>query len=201
VPVRLPPLAERLDELPSWADYMLRRRHHEAGGEGAVRFEAEAMKLLGSARWPGNLRQLDNIVRRAYALLLAGQPSANGDVVVQRRHVESALMFDGDGEPSDLARLMWRAALGFVREVARQQGGLSLEMIEAFRGMVLGAAVQQTGDRDAAFVLLGQDTLIKNRNHHRTLKRELARVRELVRLLGGSVDPELQAVLDDNEES
>jgi DNA-binding NtrC family response regulator len=66
------------------------------------------MKLLGSAPWPGNLRQLDNIVRRTSALLLAGQSGAGSDLVIQRRHVERALMFDTDAEPSALIGQLWR---------------------------------------------------------------------------------------------
>ena len=31
LPARLPPLSERLDELPLWAEYMLLRRHKESG--------------------------------------------------------------------------------------------------------------------------------------------------------------------------
>jgi len=206
LPVRLLPLAERLDELPRWAVYMLERRHQEAGGEGAVRFAPEAMKLLASARWPGNLRQLDNIVRRAYALLLAGGTGAGagGDLVIQRHHVERALMFDADTEPSALVRQLWRAAVSFVHEAERRRDGsapLALDLTDAFRGMVLGAAVQQTGDRDEAFVLLGQEPLLKNRNHHRTLRRELSRVRELLRLLGDDIDEDLQAVLDSETET
>jgi hypothetical protein len=42
--------------------------------------------------------------------------------------------------------------------------------------------------------------LLKNRNHHRALRRELSRVRELVQLLGGEVDQDLQAALDIDEE-
>jgi DNA-binding NtrC family response regulator len=203
LPVRLLPLAERLDELPLWADYMLSRRHREAGGEGAVRFEPEAMRLLAAAPWPGNLRQLDNIVRRAYALLLAGRTGADGDLVVQQRHVERALMFDAEAEPSALIRQLWRAALTFVHEAERRKGGsapLHLDLAEALRGMILGAAVQRTGSRDEAFTLLGQELLLKNRNHHRALRRELARVRELVRVLGGEVDQELQTALEADEE-
>jgi DNA-binding NtrC family response regulator len=203
LPVRLLPLAERLDELPHWADYMLTRRHREAGGGGTVRLEPEAMKLLVSAPWPGNLRQLDNIVRRAYALRLGGQSGAGSDLVIQRRHVERALRFDADAEPSTLIAQLWRAAQSFVQEAARRRGGsapLPLEMTDVFRGMVLGAAVLQAGDRDAAFLLLGQEPLLKNRNHHRALRRELARARELVQLLGGDIDAELQAVLDTDED-
>jgi DNA-binding NtrC family response regulator len=204
LPVRLLPLAERLDELPRWADYMLSRRHREAGGEGAVRLEPEAMKLLASAPWPGNLRQLDNIVRRAYALLLAGQAGVGGDLVIQRRHVERALTFDTDTEPSALIKQLWRAALTFVQEAERRRSGdapLTLELAEAFRGMVLGAAVQRTGNRDDAFLLVGQELLLKNRNHHRALRRELSRVRELLRVLGGEIDQDLQAALDADDET
>jgi DNA-binding NtrC family response regulator len=156
-----------------------------------------------SAPWPGNLRQLDNIVRRAYALQLAGQSGLGGDLVIQRRHVERALTFDGDAEPSALVKLLWRAALSFVSEAERRRGGsapLSLEVTDAFRGMVLGAAVQRTGNRDDAFTLLGQEPLLKNRNHHRALRRELSRVREVLDLLGGDADPDLQAVLDADKE-
>jgi len=203
LPVRLLPLAERLDELPMWAEYMLSRRHREAGGDGAARFEPEAMQLLAAASWPGNLRQLDNIVRRAYALLLAGRSAADGDLVVQQRHVERALTFDGDAEPSALSKQLWRAALTFVQEAERRRDGespLPLEMAEALRGMILAAAVQRTGNRDEAFALLGQEPLLKNRNHHRALRRELGRVRELLRLLGGEIDPALERALNVEDE-
>ena len=171
LPVRLLPLGERLDELPHWADYMLNRRHREGGGAGAARFEPEALRALGSVPWPGNLRQLDNIVRRAHALRLAGHGEAGGDLVIQRHHVERALTFDHDAEPSALSGLLWRAARAFVQEAERRRQRhtvLPLKLAETFTGMVLGAAVQQTGSRDEAFVLLGETDLLKNRNHHRT---------------------------------
>src|SRR5262249_25728329 len=128
LPVRLLPLVERLDELPLWAEYMLVRRHRESGGEGVARFQPDAMELLLSVPWPGNLRQLDNIVRRAYALLLAGRKSATPELVIQRRHVERALTFDGDAEPSALAGLLWRAARAFVLEAERHRGGAPLPL-------------------------------------------------------------------------
>jgi hypothetical protein len=67
--------------------------------------------------------------------------------------------------------------------------------------MVLAAAVHLTGNRDDAFALLGQEALLKNRNHHRALRRELLRVRDLVRLVGGEVDSELEAILAADEDS
>jgi Sigma-54 interaction domain len=202
LPVRLLPLAERLDELPQWADYMLGRRHRESAATGSARFEPEAVKRLVAAPWPGNLRQLDNIVRRAYALHLAADPGAAGDLVIRRHHVERALGFDVDAEPSALLDLLWRAARTFVREAERGNHGgrpLPLDLTEAFRGMVLGAAVQHAGGRDEGFALLGQQSLLKGRNHHRALRRSLERVRELWNAVGGELDPELETMLDNEE--
>jgi DNA-binding NtrC family response regulator len=182
---------------------MLSRRHEESGGSGAVRIAREAIDLLTSVHWPGNLRQLDNILRRAYAISLSDRGGAGNDLVLARRHVERALAYDAAPETGALIEQLWRAASAFVQEAERREpsaGPLSLDMIEVLRGLVLAAAVQRRG-RDDAFVLLGQQQLLKNRNHHRALKRELERVREFLRLVGGDVDPELAAALDAAEES
>lgn len=205
LPVRLLPLGDRVDEIPLWATFMLERRHRESGGDVTVRFASDAMRLLAAVPWPGNLRQLDNIVRRAYALALGGGSGSVDDIVIQQHHVERALTFDAepDRPRSSLLDQLWRVAMTFVHEAERRRGSdapLPLEMAEVLRGMVLGAAVQHAGSRDEAFVLLGQEPLLKNRNHHRALRRELSRVRELVRLLGCDVHPELQAALDDEEQ-
>lgn len=202
LPVRLPPLDERTDEIAGWAAYMLNKRRQHQGGEHLVHIEPEALKLLESLRWPGNLRQLDNILRRARALL--PEPSGpGGDLVIQRRHIERALTLDADADADALVGLLWRTARAFVQEAERRQGRgetLPLDLTEAFRGMVLGAAVQAKGNRDDAFALLGQEALLKNRNHHRALRRELLHVRDLLGMLGGEVEPDLAELLAADEE-
>lgn len=201
LPVRVLPLSERLDELPAWADYMLQRRHSEASGQGPAQLTPAAVKLLVGTPWPGNLRQLDNIIRRAYALALADR-GASG-LVLDGSHLERALGYDGPADASSLFGQLWRAARTFVQEAERRSdsgAALSLESCEALRGLVLAAAVLRRG-RDDAFVLLGQQQLLKNRNHHRALRRELERARELHRMVGGELDPELAALLDSAEET
>lgn len=204
LPVRLPALSERLDELPLWAEYMLARRHGESGGHGAARIERDGLELLSKTPWPGNLRQLDNIVRRAYALALSDRRGAGGDLVLARHHLERALDYDAAAENVALIDHLWRAAKAFVGEAERREGGegppLTLEMSEAIRGLVLAAAVARRGGREAAFSLLGQHALLKSRNHHRAYKREIERVREFVDLVGGKVDEDLAALLDTQEE-
>jgi DNA-binding NtrC family response regulator len=201
LPVRLPSLAERLDELPLWADYMVRRRHGEDSRDQA-HLASAAIDLLLEARWPGNLRQLDNVLRRAYALALHDRGAAEGDLLLQRHHVERALAYEDVAEPGSLLAQLWQAATAFVEEAERRgpaRGGLPLELCDAFRGMVLGVALQRLGDREQAFELLGHRQTLRHRNHHKVMRRELEKVRELMRALGGGSSQGLAALLDEIE--
>ncbi len=69
VPLRLPPLRERVEDIPDLVRHFLRR----AGEEGlpSKRLETEALDLLRRYRWPGNVRELENLIRRL-AVLHAG---------------------------------------------------------------------------------------------------------------------------------
>ena len=196
LPVRLPPLSERLDELPAWAEYMLARRHAETGSKGAAWLAPEASRQLTAMAWPGNLRQLDNIIRCAYALALADCGASN--LLIESSHLTRALEYEEPAETSSLSTQLWRTARAFVEEAKRRSsagGTLSLDACEVLRGLVLSAAVLRSGNREDAFILLGQQQLLKNRNHHRALRRELHRVRDLLAVIGGEIDPELAALL------
>lgn len=203
LPVRLPALSERLDELTPWAEYMLNRRHLESGGEGTAQLAPDAAQRLLDAQWPGNLRQLDNIIRRAYALVLAERGGPARNIVIERRHAERALGQETPAAPGGTLAQLWHAAHAFVREAERRELGgtsLPLDMSDAFCGLVLAAAIVRFGSAEEAFATFGLDRVLKNRNHQRTLRRELAQVRRLVNALGQSPDPELAELLKENED-
>lgn len=63
-PLELPPLRQRPEDIPLLAKYFLRR----FAGEHPVRFSAEAMQKLTAHHWPGNIRELRNVVERAFVL-------------------------------------------------------------------------------------------------------------------------------------
>lgn len=64
ISIRLPPLRERPDDIPALADYFLARFTAEYGKP--VRYVAEqTIAKLRSYYWPGNVRQLENALRRA----------------------------------------------------------------------------------------------------------------------------------------
>jgi len=67
VTVHLPPLRERLGDIPLLADHFL-ARHCERTGRNVVGFADEAMRHLQSYTWPGNVRQLENALERAVIL-------------------------------------------------------------------------------------------------------------------------------------
>ncbi|HTW36649.1 MAG TPA: nitrogen regulation protein NR(I) [Rhizomicrobium sp.] len=66
VPMRLPPLRERGEDIPDLARHFLRKAEEE--GLPAKRIEADALDLLRRYRWPGNVRELENLVRRLVVL-------------------------------------------------------------------------------------------------------------------------------------
>jgi two-component system, NtrC family, nitrogen regulation response regulator GlnG len=66
VPIRLPPLRERLDDIPELANHYLQAA--TADGLPTKVLSPEAMARLKQHRWPGNVRELVNLVRRLSAL-------------------------------------------------------------------------------------------------------------------------------------
>ena len=67
VPIRLPPLRERLDDIPELAHHFLQRaRRPTACRPRSCR--PRRMARLKQHRWPGNVRELENLVRRLSAL-------------------------------------------------------------------------------------------------------------------------------------
>lgn len=65
--IKMPALRDRKDDIPLLAGHLLRRAAREAG-KTMTGFTAGALKVLVNCDWPGNVRQLDNEIRRAVAL-------------------------------------------------------------------------------------------------------------------------------------
>ncbi|MBM4398105.1 MAG: sigma-54-dependent Fis family transcriptional regulator [Deltaproteobacteria bacterium] len=77
-PVRLPPLRERPEDVPVLAQHFLRRFGTEEG-KTLTGFAAPALAVLASHPFPGNVRELENMVR--HAVILARGPEITEDDV------------------------------------------------------------------------------------------------------------------------
>ncbi|MFW8600478.1 sigma-54-dependent transcriptional regulator [Desulfobacterota bacterium M19] len=69
--LRIPPLRERLGDLPPLAAYFIRRFGPRVSPP-VTGIGAEALEFLGNYDWPGNVRQLENVIRRATILCKSG---------------------------------------------------------------------------------------------------------------------------------
>ncbi len=66
VPIRLPPLRERLEDIPVLARHFLEKARES--GLPAKSLDQSAVERLRQHRWPGNVRELENLMRRLAAL-------------------------------------------------------------------------------------------------------------------------------------
>jgi two-component system nitrogen regulation response regulator GlnG len=66
VPIRIPPLRERREDIPLLARHFLERA--KAANLPAKILDSTAIEALGEYRWPGNVRELENLMRRLAAL-------------------------------------------------------------------------------------------------------------------------------------
>ena len=66
VPIRLPPLRERAEDIPVLARHFLDKARD--AGLPAKSLDTDALDLLRRHRWPGNVRELENLMRRLAAL-------------------------------------------------------------------------------------------------------------------------------------
>ena len=129
VPIRIPPLRERRDDLPAICQQLMVRLREEQGGR-PMTISREVLDLFQGYDWPGNIRELTNVLERAsYA--------AEGNVI----EIEHLPLF-------------LREARG-ARGIDRRRSNLREALKEAERDAVLQALNMAKGNKAKAAKLLG----------------------------------------------
>ncbi len=72
VPIELPPLRHRIEDIPALANFFL-QRYAEKNKKDIKGFHPQALLLLARYAWPGNIRELENTIERAVILCLSEQ--------------------------------------------------------------------------------------------------------------------------------
>jgi transcriptional regulator with PAS, ATPase and Fis domain len=72
IPIRMPPLRERLEDLPELARFFV-RRYNTKFRKQIRGISDQALKILSTYWWPGNVRELENLVERLVAVSDAGK--------------------------------------------------------------------------------------------------------------------------------
>lgn len=101
--LRLPPLRERKEDIPVLVEYFL-NKHSSDSGQGTPAPDASAMDLLKAYDWPGNIRELENVVKKIVAL--GDAKSALSDLLITPLQTNSP----SEGTPCFSLKVAARAA-------------------------------------------------------------------------------------------
>ncbi|MGE5244916.1 MAG: sigma-54-dependent transcriptional regulator [Betaproteobacteria bacterium] len=116
IPIALPPLRERREDIPLLAEHFL-AKYAEQMGKKITGVSREALELLARYDWPGNIRELENVLERAVAL------EATPTVLVES--LPPAMREDGPGRSSASQKVDGLPEAGFdleahVKEIERE---------------------------------------------------------------------------------
>jgi len=138
IPIDLPPLRTRKEDVPLLVQHFLDRFRPTAGAPGnggaaeaapltpPLTISQEAMRRLMAYEWPGNVRQLENAVERAVAFS-AGRPQIDvGDLPPEIQHAEeppvpSAIVLPDEG--IDLSAFVIKIERELIRRSLERTGG------------------------------------------------------------------------------
>jgi two-component system nitrogen regulation response regulator GlnG len=170
VPIRLPPLRERPDDIPVLAQHFLNKAQSE--GLPAKTLDQGAMAMLSAYRWPGNVRELENLIRRLAALV--PQPIITEAILAQELSdyvaVEEPTQPMGD-EPDTLAAVVERHVsrlLATIRESGEEGVLYERALAELERPLIRMTLAETRGNQIRAAALLGlnRNTLRKKIREH-----------------------------------
>ena len=143
VPLELPPLRERREDIPELVQHLFGKLR-ERQGVAPLRMASSVMSALANYRWPGNVRQLENVIERM-AVLAAGEEITEADLPEEIRRTPA---------PRD----------SFLLEVPEE--GVSLEAVE--RELLLRALEKFSWNQTQAarFLDISRRTLIYRMEKH-----------------------------------
>ena len=132
ISVHLPPLRDRLEELPALADFLL-RRFAEREGLDERRLGVDAVERLAAHDWPGNIRELENVLKRS--CLLSQGPMVEAEHLVFSQ--QPARAAQGEAPPVPPVKVETRRMRDMPEELARET---MVRALAETRGNVSAAA-------------------------------------------------------------
>ena len=146
IQIRVPPLRERLEDLVAISDRVLERIAREAGSSSPARLTREALVHLARHPFPGNVRELENLLHRAVAL-------SGGEVIdVYDLGLPDAVFTDSAAQELDL--------------ITRNTRG---DLLQDLGGPLLGLPEDEPLPADLAVYLddVERDILVRALDRHR----------------------------------
>jgi len=168
VPLRLPPLRERLEDIGDLVRHFLRQAAKADLGHKAI--ESAAIERLKQYPWPGNVRELENMVRRLAAL--HPEDTLTAEIVeAELAHAAPLPVLETGSTPKDLSEFVERYLARYFASYGRElpPAGLYDRVLQHVERPLVTAALAATrGNQIRAAALLGL-----NRNTLRKKIRDL----------------------------
>ena len=150
IELRVPPLRERAEDIPDLADAIVRRLSRRLGADPPA-ISPEALDMLQNFAFPGNVRELENVLERALALCNDGRVEA-GDLQLRAVPRENA------PQPSASAIAGMRGASASSTTTAEEQkppGALGDQLEDVERAAIVKALEAARYNKTAAAKALG----------------------------------------------
>ena len=93
VPVSIPPLRDRKEDIPLLANHFL-NKFNAAFNKKIPGFAEKAVDVLSRYHWPGNIRELENLVERIVVL-------STGDGLIELKNIPLEILMNSEQEPQD----------------------------------------------------------------------------------------------------
>jgi two-component system, NtrC family, nitrogen regulation response regulator GlnG len=171
IPIFLPPLRDRREDIPELVDYFIARAARDMGAKVAAA-SREAMDLLTNYSWPGNVRELENCVLRA-ALLAPGNIIRAEDISFGKSgNKGSQPEASGGGSLDDL---LTRSIRDYLDEQSDEAAGVYDAMAAKVERPLIELALERfRGNqvRAARFLGFNRNTLRKKINDLRIVVRK-----------------------------
>jgi len=132
IPLELPPLRHRRDDIPLLADHFLARLNASMG-KRIDRISDEALKKLEIYDWPGNVRELENALERAFILETSSELSAQRLPESMSTGSRMRPMTNFPDEGFDLEIYVEGLQKGFLEEALRRTNGVQVKAAELLR--------------------------------------------------------------------
>jgi two-component system nitrogen regulation response regulator GlnG len=177
VPIRLPPLRERVDDIGDLVAHFLRSAQQE--GEPPKSISPEAIRLMQAHAWPGNVRELENLVRRLSALY--ADETISPEIVENELNVSDRQVGAAGGSPIDVSTAVESHVAQLLREHEPHlpPAGLYQRVLDKVEAPLIAMALNACGGnqiRAADLLGLNRNTLRKKiRTHNIEIVRQSRR--------------------------
>ncbi|SFJ95860.1 helix-turn-helix domain-containing protein, partial [Thermoflavimicrobium dichotomicum] len=156
ITIHLPPLRERRGDIPLLANHFLEELNHSQPNHQKKFFDASVFELFYQYPWPGNIRELRNVVQRAFYL-------SGSDVCIRAEHLPEEIRTERPSFHPHVNRLLDHSS---HKELRKAEKDIIEETLRKVNGNVRRAAQILGISRSTLYRKIDQTALVEYRRRN-----------------------------------